>query len=316
MPKSVDLEEKYINNIKVDKENDDVFFNDETHTYYDKETMETYVSCTTLIHAYTQEFNEEFWASYKALEALLSEEAFAPLKRVLLSTKRFDPRIIKRMKLDENEFSSKVEEIKAEYKRKRDESCSRGTLIHYEKEMSFYGRNKFDFGKYGFKDLVGDFECRKDYYHLDLENGVYPEYLISLKSRDGLLRVSGQSDLVIRQGNDLYIIDWKSNAKIDKTSYYDRSKKSHVMMKFPLNHLQDCNFNVYSLQLSLYAYMLQQIYPELVVKGLKLVHIDHDNNQHEYDCEYLKEDVEKMLKHYKKQLKIKQELDNLKPVIK
>ena len=86
-------------------------------------------------------------------------------------------------------------------------------------------------------------------------------------------------------------------------------------MKHPLNNLQDCNFNVYQLQLSLYAYMLQQINPDYNIKHLKIVHIDHDNQQHEYECEYLKADVERMLKHYKKQLKIKRALDELKPVI-
>ena len=60
MPKLQNIEEKYINGIKVDKENSYVFFNDETHKYYDKETMQEYVSVTTLIHNYTQEFNEDF----------------------------------------------------------------------------------------------------------------------------------------------------------------------------------------------------------------------------------------------------------------
>ena len=36
--------------------------------------MQKYVSVTTLIHNYSQEFNEAFWASYKALEAILPEE--------------------------------------------------------------------------------------------------------------------------------------------------------------------------------------------------------------------------------------------------
>ena len=87
------------------------------------------------------------------------------------------------------------------------------------------------------------------------------------------------------------------------------------MMKFPLNNRMDCNFEHYQLQLSLYAYLLQQINPNYNIKGLKLVHIDHDNKQHEYDVEYLKDDVERMLKHYKRELKKKAELAKLKPVI-
>lgn len=77
----------------------------------------------------------------------------------------------------------------------------------------------------------------------------------------------------------------------------------------------DTNFWHYSLQLSTYAYLLQQINPEFNIRGLKLVHIDHDNIQHEYDVEYLKDDVERMLKHFKKKLKTEQEYEKLKPVI-
>ncbi len=86
-------------------------------------------------------------------------------------------------------------------------------------------------------------------------------------------------------------------------------------MKYPLNNLMDCNFYHYTLQLSLYAYLLQQINPEFNIKGLKIVHIDHDNKQHEYDIEYLKDDVERMLKHYKRHLKTKLEYEKLKPVV-
>jgi len=70
----------------------------------------------------------------------------------------------------------------------------------------------------------------------------------------------------------------------------------------------DCNFMHYTLQLSLYAYLLKQIDPEYVVKQLKLIHIDHNNKRTDYEVEYLEKDVERMLSHYKKQLKIEMEL--------
>ncbi len=71
MPIARNVDEKYINGIRVDKENDEVFFNDETHTYYDKNTLQSYISVTTLIHSYSQEFDEEFWSAYKALEEIM-----------------------------------------------------------------------------------------------------------------------------------------------------------------------------------------------------------------------------------------------------
>ena len=71
----------------------------------------------------------------------------------------------------------------------------------------------------------------------------------------------------------------------------------------------DCNFNVYTLQLSLYAYILQQLNPEFNIRSLKLVHIARDGKQTIYEVEYRKDDVERMLKHYAKQLKTKELLD-------
>ena len=55
-------------------------------------------------------------------------------------------------------------------------------------------------------------------------------------------------------------------------------------------------------------------YPELECGGLFIWHIDHDGNETKYDCEYLKEDVERMLKHYKKHSKIHNELNRIKPI--
>lgn len=86
------------------------------------------------------------------------------------------------------------------------------------------------------------------------------------------------------------------------------------MMKFPLNNLQDSTWNHYQLQLSLYAYILQQLRPELNIKKLIIYHVDHDGVETIHQAEYLKNDVERMLKHFKKQIKIKSELDKVKPV--
>ena len=45
------------------------------------------------------------------------------------------------------------------------------------------------------------------------------------------------------------------------------------------------------------------------------IHIDHNNHISEHECDYLKSDVERMLKHYKRDVKIKSELDLDKPIV-
>ena len=88
------------------------------------------------------------------------------------------------------------------------------------------------------------------------------------------------------------------------------------MLKFPLNNLMDCNFYHYSLQLSLYGYMLQKINPEFNIRSLTIVQIPKDSDIKEYPVNYLKDDVDRMLKHYAKQLEIKKKLERDIPFIK
>ena len=197
------------------------------------------------------------------------------------------------------------------YKEENEKGCARGTKIHAEYENKYYTKNTHSLKKFG---LGGKFTCYKGYYQLDLEKGIYPEFLINLKSKDGFLRVAGQLDLLVKDGNDIYIYDIKTNKEIKQKSFFDKKTRSYQMMKFPLNNLMDCNYWHYSLQLSLYAYLLQQINPDFVIKKLTLIHVDHSGDTIEYECPYLKEDVIRMLKHYKKTYKIKLELDRDKPI--
>jgi hypothetical protein len=78
-------------------------------------------------------------------------------------------------------------------------------------------------------------------------------------------------------------------------------------MLYPLAHLDECNYNHYQLQLSMYAWMLQKINTEFEIKDLILNHYDHSGKNTLYHCTYLKEDVEKLLKHFAKQQKLEKQ---------
>lgn len=312
MPKLKNVKEKYVNGLKVDKETKDVVYSDEAHVYIDKTDQQKYVSVTTLIGKYENPFDVFFWSSYKTCEKLMSEETFHVLKETLLATKRWTDDMIEKLHLDPIIFDKTRKEIQKGYDDERNKSCERGTKIHSNFEEMYYTSEKQDLKKFG---LGGVFTCKKGYYELDLEKGVYPEFLVSLKSSDGILRVAGQIDLLIKDGNDIIITDYKTNKEIKKHSYFDKNKFSRIMMKYPLNNIEDCNFYHYSLQLSTYAYLLQQIKPELNIKKLMLIHIDHDDKITEYTVDYLKNDVERMLKHYKKLLKQTTVLDRDRPIV-
>lgn len=286
--------------MKIDKQNGNVAFENSSHTYWNVNDNERYVSVTTLIHRYTQEFDKDFWSSYKALEKLLPKDSWNVEKKSLLNSKKFNRELLDTYNISENDFNKVQQEILDSWEEENRKSCERGTKIHEEIEHSFYNiPHNISLQKFG---LGGKFECKKDYSELDLEYGVYPEYLIYRESDDGILRIAGQVDLIVKSGNEITIIDHKTNKKIDQKSGFDSISKSNFKMKYPLNNLMDCNFYHYTLQLSTYAWMLQKINPNFVIKDLILNHYDHNGNNTLYHCEYLKKDVERMLYHYKKEL--------------
>lgn len=317
MPKGQNVPEKYLWGYRVDKEDENYAFNDQYHLYFNKNTGEKHISVTQLIGAYCSSFDEEFWSAYKALEAICDGDVWSILKPKLLSTKKFTDKtlefITSNYNIDRFEFLQKKEEIKQEYKQKRDEACERGTKIHLAKELQMYGKREFDFTKYGFKDLCGEFTCTQNHNVLDLDRGVYPEFLISATFGD--LTILGQIDLLIVDGLDAYLGDYKTNREIKKTSYFDQRKKRYQMMKAPLNNLMDSTLVHYQLQLSLYARMLQQRNPKYNIKQLQIIHTDHDDNETLYTVDYLKDDVDRMIKDYAKKERVRKQLERNKPFI-
>lgn len=295
------------------KENNGVVFEEDGHKYYDKNNPnQTYISVTTMIHQYTNEFDRMFWASYKALEKLLPKDQWAVEKKSLLNSMKFDKVLLELHEIDENDFNREQQAILDEWDNENRKSCDRGTKIHADLENSFYITKKnINLSKF---EIGGKFVCDKDRTSLDLENGVYPEYLISRVSPDGKLRIAGQIDLLVKKGNKITIADWKTNKKIDMKSFFNQRNKTSVKMKFPLNKLDDCNYWHYTLQLSTYAWMIQQLNPEFEIEDLVLVHFDHSDNMTVYHLPYLKEEVVSMLRHFKKENSLKASRDKRKPI--
>lgn len=202
MPELKGIEKKYVNGILVDKENEDVIYSDASHVYLGKRNNAKYTSVTQLIHNYTQPFNENFWASYKACEAILDTLVFKSLKVILLRTKKWKDSYLKDYKIDAETFENKRKEILLEYETKRNTACIRGTEIHAIQENMFY-KNDEKIKKY---IGGGKFDIKKGYYQLDLNKAIYPEFLVSYEF-DEYLKIAGQIDLLIKDDNEISIID-------------------------------------------------------------------------------------------------------------
>lgn len=195
-------------NLTIDKQNGNIGFNEEFHRYVDltNPTIK-FTSVTTMIEKFGQPFDKEFWSAYKALEKLLDADSWKLEKKSLLSTKKFDPVILELHNITENDFNKIQQEILDSWDEENRRSCERGTKIHSELENSMYkAKRNITLDKY---QIGGKFECQKDRTTLDLENAVYPEYLIHWDSPSGKLHIAGQIDLLVKKGNSIVIGDWK-----------------------------------------------------------------------------------------------------------
>lgn len=287
--------------MKYDKVNGEVGFIESTHEYKNlsNESLK-YISVTTLIGKYEQEFDKDFTSKYKALERLLPSDVWKKEKGGIWKSHKIPKDFLEVYDIKESELNAVQQDILDEWAKINREACERGTKIHSELENSFYkAGNNVKLEKFG---IGGKFQCKKNYNELDLEYGVYPEYLIYFSTQDKILNLAGQIDLLIKNGNEIVLIDHKTNAKIDQKGFYDSKSRQTKKMKFPLTKLDDCNFTHYTLQLSLYAWMLQRINPDFVIKDLIINHYDHSGKNTLYHCQYLKKEVELLLKHYKRQI--------------
>lgn len=297
----------------IDKQNGTVAFNTELHRYWDvNDNDKKFISVTTLIEKFGQPFNKEFWSAYKALEKLLPKDVWNIEKKTLLNTKRFDKELLAAYNIEENDFNRAQQEILDMWQEENRKSCERGTQIHAQLEEEFYkaGSNN-QLTKFG---IGGKFDCKKDYSDLDIPYGIYPEYLIYYNSPDGQLNLAGQIDCLVKNGDEYNILDWKTNKEIKLKGFFDSKSKSSSKMKYPLNTLEECNFNHYQLQLSTYAWMIQKLIPNAKIGRLIIYHFDHNGKETQYECQYLKREVELMLAWYKKELKKEEQRAKLKPI--
>lgn len=295
------------------KINGNVAFQEDGHKYFNlKDDSIKYVSVTTLIGKYEQPFDKEFVSKYKALEKLMPSESWKKEKSNIWKSHKISKDFLEVYDISEKELISTQQDILDEWEKINKDACDRGTKIHSELENSFYDKGTdIDLQKFG---IGGKFQCKKDYSELNLDYGVYPEYLIYYDNPKIGLHIAGQIDLLVKNGNDISIIDHKTNRKIDLKGFYDPSIRSSKKMKYPLGTLDDCNYNHYQLQLSTYAWMLQKINPDFVIKDLILNHYDHNNKNTLYHCTYLKDEVERMLKHHVRQLKIEKQNEKYKRI--
>jgi len=162
------------------------------------------------------------------------------------------------------------EEIQWIWKNKADRSCDVGTAYHKVQEAELLSCETVDIsGEEFMVQAPIEEEGVKKAPEQKLENGwIYPEHMVYLKT----VGVCGQVDYVEVANNILNVRDYKTNQKIETESYFNPYSGTSKMMLTPVSHLEDCNFQAYSLQLSMYAYMMLKHNPQLSVGKLIIEH--------------------------------------------
>ena len=168
------------------------------------------------------------------------------------------------------------------------------------------------------ESLIADWNAAADYgtsVHEELErwikDGIGPSDIKAINGKDWLqhyklksdidilsevivysteLSIAGTVDILAKDNSTgLYeIIDWKTSKKIEMVSY-GQKMGTHEITK----NIMDCNFYHYSLQLSLYRYILETYY------GLKiqnqLIAQLHDDGVNAHVAPYMKDEIIAML---------------------
>lgn len=101
-------------------------------------------------------------------------------------------------------------------------------------------------------------------------------------------KVAGTVDLILEFNKYFIIIDFKTNEKFD---FYN--KYNEKLLK-PVEYLDNCKFNVYALQLSLYAYMLENTLNK-PCKNLLILYIKRNHTITPININYLKHQADDIL---------------------
>jgi hypothetical protein len=132
------------------------------------------------------------------------------------------------------------------------------------------------------------------YESLGLNEGqtMWPERIMFAEAYN----LAGMSDLIIDLDNEHFqVVDWKTNKEFNFVNKY-RYETLHK----PFDHLQNCQYSIYTLQLSVYAYMYELEFPNKKCVSITIGYWDKvAETMVKIPIMYLKTEAKKLLELYK-----------------
>jgi len=230
---------------------DQITFYDDKHSYKIKGQPSAKVSVTGLVNTVKEPFDEEKWAGIKAKEL-----GFTP------------------------------EQMKLLWKKNNQMATYQGSTLHnyidnyYQNKVKPYNRDLA-------KAILGDVLHDKMYGNLkvlvkqfmnfynDTKDTILPvknEFVVGDLEDT---RVCGMLDMLAynTETEKYEILDFKTNKRFSLVSEYEKK------LQPPVQHLDECELNIYSLQLSLYKIFIQK-YARIVIDKLKVVWFSVNNDNY------------------------------------
>ena len=164
----------------------------------------------------------------------------------------------------------------------------RGTNVHLVMEQYLKDHTVVA----GFEELVDSFIKRTNTI-IKPKSKILSETLVY----DHAHKLAGMSDLIVENADVFHVMDFKTNKKFNFSSKYNE------YFYEPVDYLQQCEFNTYTLQLSIYAYMYEMMTGKHC-GSLKIFYLREFSGKfwQEINCSYMKSAVQDMLQVRSKKL--------------
>ena len=236
-----------------------VYFNDKKHEYFN-DAGNKYLSVTTFIKQFKNAYDEEYWLTYKAIEAILNglkidpkTGKYAKMPGFYKTYGHIESAEGLMFILGEHQtglFNEIKAKLKDGWKDNALTATDFGTAYHKMHEdtdlKNGESLNYYDMTLY--KVIPNDPCIYDNCSQSTFREGCYLELLIY----NNAAMIAGQSDKIFFVGDNKFdVADFKTNGKLEMTSFKNRK------MLPPFEELDDCTYNHYAIQLGIYAYMLE-----------------------------------------------------------
>ena len=271
-----------------------VYFEEKDHRYKSKDNY--YTSVSGAWKSYFPDFDGEL-ISLKMAFRDLDNKVYNETKRLVpYKDPRFVDAFMNKTDIPLEDFEEEAFKTRELWRLKRE----LGTAFHKKKELEDIGRGYLINPFTGKKQPVIEWKIKEGYENQSFEGDLYkeipdgykPEHLVT----SNRAYLAGQLDKnffdTIGKTRFVDIDDWKTDGDMLITPKFKDFRKGYETLKYPFDHIVATNFWKYTMKLSTYARMLEEL--GFVVRNIALTHVEINE-----DLEILKE--QRFMVPYKRQ---------------